>query len=116
MWKKFYPKEGLDENIINILEEIENGIDPFVDLVINHSTKEMQGRKLIQLFSPEERSPDHLRQLYQLWKTKKINLGSMKPTMVLAVLGQAKYDLVIDAADESKILTKQLRQWAFNRN
>jgi hypothetical protein len=32
------------------------------------------------------------------------------------MLGQAKFDLVLDAAEESNVLTRQLRQWAFSRN
>jgi hypothetical protein len=116
MWKKFYPKEGLDKESLKILSEIEKEIDPFIEHVINHSTKEMKGKKLFELFPLAERQPGNLKQLFQLWKAKKINLHVMQPTLVFALLGQAKFNLAIDADKESKVLTRQLRQWAFTRN
>jgi hypothetical protein len=116
MWKRFYPKEGLKNETIEVLDEIEKETASFLDLVINHSTKEMKEKKLFELFPLIERKPENLKQIYQLWKAKKINLSSMPPTLVFAVLGQAKFDLVIDAAEESNVLTRQLRLWAFKRN
>ena len=116
MWKRFYPLEGLDAESIHIIQEIEREIEPFIDLVINHSTKEMKGKKLWELFPLAERKPENLKQLFVLWKSKKTSLDRMRPTLVFALLGQAKFDLAIDAAEESKVLTQQLRQWAFFRN
>jgi hypothetical protein len=116
MWKKFYPKEGLDKESLEILAAIEKEIDPFIEHVINHSTKEMKGKKLYELFPLAERQPGNLKELFQLWKAKKINLHLMKPTLVFALMGQAKFNLAIDADKESKVLTRQLRQWAFTRN
>jgi hypothetical protein len=40
----------------------------------------------------------------------------MSPTLVFAMLGQAKADLTIDAEVESAVLTRQLKRWAFKRN
>ena len=116
MWKNFYPIQGLKNEIINDLNEIESAIPAFVDLVLNHSTKEMQGRRLVDFFPVMERQPQKLKQLYQLWKAKRISPDTMPPTMVFAILGQAKADLVIDASEETNILMKQLNHWAFTRN
>jgi hypothetical protein len=116
MWKKFYPKEGLDKESLEIMDAIEIEINPFIEHVINHSTKEMKGKKLFELFPLAERQPGNLKHLFQLWKAKKINLHVMKPTLVFALLGQAKFNLAIDAHNESKVLMRQLRQWAFTRN
>ena len=116
MWKAFYPKEGLREELIRDLDNIEKTTPAFVDLVLQHSTKEMNGKKLIELFPITERQPVHLKQIYQLWKTNKISFNGMPPTLVFAVLGQAKADLLIDAKTESAALTRLLRRWAFDRN
>jgi hypothetical protein len=116
LWKTFYPRQGLKKETLSILDELEKETDTLVDLVVNHSTKEMKGRKLMQFFPVAERRPGSLQQVYKLWKAKKITLNRMPPTLVFAVMGQAKFDLVIDAAEESSILAKQLRQWAFSRN
>jgi hypothetical protein len=116
LWKTFYPVHELKKEIIMVLDSIEKETPAFVDLVIHHSTKEMQGKKLADLFPANERQPAQLRELYQLWKAKKISLYTLPPALVFAVLGQAKSDLVIDAGEENRVLTKVLRYWAFSRN
>jgi hypothetical protein len=116
MWKSFYPKEGLQNEKINALNELEKETEKFVTLVLNFSTPEMKGLKLWQLFPAKQRQPEELRRLYKLWASKSISLQSMSPTLVFAMLGQAKADLAIDAITENKTLTKQLQQWAFHRN
>lgn len=116
MWKEFYPLPGLREEIIKDLASIEKTSAAFIDLVLQHTTEEMKGRKLIDLFPVVQRQPLQLKNLYQLWKAKKISLAQMAPTLVFAVMGQAKADLVIDAETESAVLTRQLKRWAFYRN
>lgn len=115
MWKEFYPKQGLRSEIIAILDKIETETPSFVDLVLNHTTKEMKGKKLIELFPVSERIPENLKHIYKSWKSKRISLDGMPPTLVFAVLGQAKADLAIDATEESNALSRQLRRWAFTR-
>ena len=116
LWKTFYSKTGLKKETIKILDDIEKETNEFIDVVLNHSTKEMKGKKLFELFPVMERKPENLKQLYKLWKARKISLQAIAPTLVFAMLGQAKFDLAIDAAEESKVLAQQLRQWAFKRN
>jgi len=87
LWKTFYKKDGLKNETVQILDDIEIEMDSFVDLVLNHSTKEMKGRRLIELFPVMERKPENLKQLYQLWKAKKINLATMPPTLVFCFDG-----------------------------
>lgn len=116
MWKEFYPKEGLRNHVAEDINKIERETPAFVDLVLNHSTKEMKGKKLFELFPLSERRPENLKKIYQLWKTKKISFHGMLPTLVFAMLGQAKADLAIDAGVESAVLTRQLKRWAFKRN
>jgi hypothetical protein len=115
LWKTFYEKNGLKKETIQILNDIEREAGSFADLLLNHSTQEMKGKKLIELFPLMETNPVNLKQLYKLWKTGKTRLQAMRPTLVFAMLGQAKFNLAIDAAEESNVLMQRLRQWAFNR-
>lgn len=116
LWRTFYPTKGLRKQQLHVLDEIEREAPIFVNRVLTHSTKEMQGKKLYQLFPLTERQPDQLQQLYRSWKERTLNLYTLPPVLAFAVLGQAKSDLVIDAAEESDILTRLLRYWAFSRN
>jgi hypothetical protein len=115
LWKTFYRLEGLKSETIQILKDIEREMDAFVSLVLNHSTTEMKGKTLIELFPARERKPETLKQLYALWKARKTSLSAMPPTLVFALMGQAKFDFAIDASEEGKVLSQQLRQWAFTR-
>ena len=116
LWETFYPKRGLTKETLLALEEVERKINDFTGIVLNHSTREMKGKKLIDLFQINKITPAQLRQKYQLWKSKKISLNTMQPTLLFAMLGQAKFELVIDATEENQLLTKHLRRWAFLRN
>jgi len=116
LWKTFYPTHGLKAEDRSILDEIEKLTPAFIDLVIHHSTGEMKGTPLIDLFPLRKRQPADLQRLYRSWKNKQASLYDLPPSLVFAILGQAKSDLRIDAAEENHILTKLLRFWAFARN
>lgn len=115
LWKTFYHLEGLKNETLQVLYDLEKEMDSFVDLVLNHSTAEMKGKRLIELFPVMERKPENLKKLYHLWKGKKASLNTMSPTLVFALMGQAKFDFAINAPEESEVLSRQLRQWAFTR-
>lgn len=116
MWNTFYPKEGLKPSTLTVLNEIEQEADLFITAVLNLSTAEMKGKRLYELFPLNERTPQQLKHIYQTWKLKQSVLLQLPPTLVFAVIGQAKADLAIDAAIESRVLTSQLKFWAFKRN
>ena len=75
----------------------------------------LKGKQLAQLFPYAERQPTQLQQLFEAWKKDKNLIDNASPTMVFAVLGQAKFDQVINAVEENKLLTQQLRNWAYKR-
>jgi hypothetical protein len=116
VWKSFYPIDGLPADKIQILKELEEELPQFVELVNNHRPKSLKGKRLADLFPLQERQPHQLQQYFQAWKANPYIIDRAPPTLIFAILGQAKSDLLLEAADESKILTKLLRLWAFNRN
>jgi hypothetical protein len=115
MWKDFYPLDGLDQQVITILRDIENEADQFAKLVLSHSTKEMKGKKLSELFFAQQRNPANLQALYRSWMSGKTNLNELAPTLVFAALGQAKADMAIEATNECTVLIRQLKYWAYTR-
>ena len=115
MWQNFYPLEGLPQEKLELLSELEQEMPDFVELVIQHTNPALQGNKLIDLFPVEERQPAVLQRLFRQWKQDPLLIPQAAPTLVFAVLGQAKSDLLIDAEEESRILTQQLRNWAYHR-
>lgn len=115
LWKMFYPTEGLPEDKQKLLEQLSQELPAFIDLVNNHKLPSLKGKRLKELFPLEERQPAKLQNFYQQWKKQPELIERAPPTLVFAVMGQAKSDLVLQAEDESRILTQQLRNWAFKR-
>ena len=116
LWRTFYPGRGLSNRVIQTLEAIEEEIPTFVELVINHSTKEMRGKNILTLLPIRERQPARLQELFIAWRQKRQSLYDLPPALVFAIMGQAKSDLRITAAHENDILTRAMRYWAFSRN
>jgi hypothetical protein len=116
LWRTFYPGKGLSKRVTRTLEAIEQEIPTFVELVINHTTKEMRGKRLLTLLPVSERQPARLQELFRAWRQKQQSLYELPPALVFAIMGQAKSDLRITAADENNILTRVMRYWAFSRN
>ncbi len=116
MWKGFYPTRGLKKEVVHILESIDKETEAFVDLVIHHRTKEMKGRRLLDLFPLGERQPARLQEMGRAWRKKELNIYEVPPTLVFAMMGQAKSDLAITGAEENDLLTRIMRYWAFARN
>ena len=113
--RTFYPSDDLPEDKRILLQEIDEEMNDFVTLVLNHTNRSLKGKKLGELFPVEARQPHVLQQLYQQWKDYPRLIERAPPTLVFAIMGQAKSDNKIDAGDESSILSQQLRNWAFNR-
>lgn len=116
LWRTFYPGRGLSKRVIQTLEAIEAAIPAFVELVVNHSTKETKGQKLLTLLPVRERQPGRLQELFRAWRQKEQSLYELPPALVFAIMGQAKSDLHITAAKENDMLTRVMRYWAFSRN
>jgi hypothetical protein len=116
LWRTFYPGKGLSKRVTHTLEAIEEEIPTFVEMVVGHSTKEMKGKKLLTLLPVKERQPARLQELFRAWRQKQQSLYELPPSLVFAIMGQAKSDLQITAAHENDILTRVMRYWAFSRN
>jgi hypothetical protein len=116
LWQLFYPVDNLPDDKILLLEELDEALDEFVSLVNNHRPAILKGKRLVDLFPLAQRQPQQLQQLFRLWSTNTSLIERAPPTLVFAVLGQAKSDMEIEAVEESRLLTQQLRNWAYNRN
>jgi hypothetical protein len=115
LWQTFYPIHDLKEDKRVLLQEIEEEMDDFVSLVLRHTNKQLKGRTICDLFPVKERQPAQLQQMYQQWKEYPSLQQKAAPTLVFAVIGQAKSDKQINAEQESQLLAQQLRNWAFLR-
>jgi hypothetical protein len=115
MWQTFYPTNDLPNDKKILLKMLDEEESSFVQLVLSYKSDTLRGKQLAQLFPYAERQPTKLQQLFVTWKNNKQLINKATPTMVFAVLGQAKFDQTINAEQENKLLTQQLSNWAYTR-
>ena len=114
-WEALYPTAELPASKRNVIESLERVLPAFANLVLNHQSAALRGQRLAALFPVAERQPARLRQLYQEWQAQPDQREQAAPTLVFAVVGQAKADGKITAPQEYQLLTGLLTRWALNR-
>ena len=114
-WEKLYPVADLPEDKKQIIQELEEILPLFAESVANHAPKSLKGVVLKDIFPFEERHPEQLLATFKTWQKNKQLMVAARPTLVFAAVGQAKAVGIINAHEESKMLTKLLTQWALDR-
>lgn len=84
----------------------------FVALLVNHRPKALRGRSLIEVLDVPGRQPARLAGIFRSWNRSPADMYRAAPTLVFAVLGQARADGQLRPEDESVLLAKLLTNWA----
>ena len=111
-WKQLYPIDSLPPGRRAEIERIEATIGSFVDLLLHHRSPRLRGRRLGDIFPLRERHPTQLLRLHHQWQGDFAVMARQPPSLVFAVIGQAKASGLITAEDESTLLTALLSAWA----
>jgi hypothetical protein len=112
LWESYYPTTGLDDERRNLLARLEESLPEFVATLISHRPKALRGRSLREAMNVEQRTPRRLTQLFAAWSQAPRQMYRAPPSLVFAVLGQARADGGISPEDESDLLAKLLTFWA----
>ncbi len=116
LWQQFYPADDLPADKRNILQQLQEEEEDFIQLILQYKAAALKGKTIAEIFPAKLRQPLQLQQVFQQWKARPQLILRAPPTLLFAVAGQAKYDLAINAKEENSLLTQQLRNWAYNRN
>ena len=111
-WETFYPPSGLAQETQALLDALLASMPAFVALLINHRPRSLRGRSLMEVMETGPRQPARLSALYQLWNSQPSEMYRASPTLVFAVIGQARADGKISPEDESTLFCKLLTFWA----
>ncbi|HTF95527.1 MAG TPA: hypothetical protein VL995_05315 [Cellvibrio sp.] len=111
-WTAYYPLAGLDGKKAELLRQLEAGIPAFINLLVNHRPQILRGRSLKEAMGIDERQPARLQNLYQTWRRNPEQMYRAPPTLVFAVIGQARADGQLTPEEESTVLGKLLTHWA----
>jgi hypothetical protein len=112
LWESFYPTGGLDEERLRVLAALEATIPALVSLLVHQRPKLLRGKSLLEALAVEERQPDRLQAYYQAWGASPNRMRNAAPTLVFAVVGQARAEGRITPEQESRILANLLTYWA----
>jgi len=112
LWNSYYPLGDLADPRRDLFERLEKSFPEFISVLINHSSTSLRGRSLAEAMTVEQRSPARLNSLFDEWRKMPRQLYSASPSLVFAVLGQAKADGGLSPEDESELLAKLLSFWA----
>jgi hypothetical protein len=112
LWDAYYPVADLDDERRGLLARLEASLPEFVSLLINHRPKALRDRSLLEAMNIEQRTPSRLVALFGAWSKAPRQMYRAAPSLVFAVLGQAKADGGLSPEDESDLLAKLLTFWA----
>jgi hypothetical protein len=84
----------------------------FVALLANHRPAKLGGRTLPEAMEVSARMPVELARLYSTWSQAPAGMYRARPTLVFAVLGQARADGRLSPEDETALIGKLLTFWA----
>jgi hypothetical protein len=112
LWESYYPAADLDDDRRDLLARLEASLPEFVSVLINHRPPALRGRSLMEAMKIEQRTPARLTGLFRAWSASPQQMYRAPPSLVFAVLGQAKIDDELNPEDESDLLAKLLTFWA----
>jgi hypothetical protein len=96
-----------------LVNKIKSKTKKFAQIIMRHKPEIMKGRMLYEIFPVKQRNPNELQKLFLIWQTNPELINTASPSLVFAVIGQAKSDGKISSESESKLLTKHLNRWAY---
>ena len=112
MWEAFYPPQGLDVESLHLLQRLQALVPAFVSVLVQHRPAALRGRTLAQVLNVGQRQPLRLALLFRLWNQVPALMYRAPPSLVFAVIGQARSEGRVSPEDESLLLGKLLTHWA----
>jgi hypothetical protein len=112
VWEAFYPLDNLDDTRRDLISRVEATLPEFIGLLVDHRPASLRGRTLREVLDLDNRQPAQLLARFETWRTAPKWMYRAPPTLVFAVLGQAKADGRLSPEDESELLVRLLTHWA----
>jgi hypothetical protein len=116
IWEAYYPLMGLSSGKRQVFTTIEAAIPDFVSLLVNHRPEALRGESLGSAIASRDRSPGYLRDLYRTWQADPTLRHKVPPSLVFALIGQARADGALSPEKESHLLSAVLTYWAMRQN
>ena len=112
LWEELYTRQGLDPERLALFQRLEAHMPTFVALLASYRPASLGGRTLAESLETSQRVPAELARLFSAWSRAPAGMYRARPTLVFAVLGQARADGRLSPEDESVLIGKLLTFWA----
>lgn len=112
LWDSYYPLVDIDPARLQLFTQLQTSMPGFVTLLLNHRPKTLRGHTLVEVLDVPARQPARLTNLYRTWCRTPKSMYSAPPSLVFAVIGQARADGRVSPEEESQLLAKLLTHWA----
>ncbi|NGO15370.1 hypothetical protein G5C60_49285 [Streptomyces sp. HC44] len=114
LWSALYPPTRLPEELRRLIGALESTMPRFVDVLLNHRPPALGGSRLGDVMPLASRRPEQLAARHAHWVRRPDLLRSAPPTLVFAVLGQARAAALISPEEESRLLGDVITHWALS--
>jgi hypothetical protein len=112
LWDGFYPADGLAADQQQLLAQLQASMPALVGLLVNHRPPALRGHSLVEVMQVRSRQPAQLARLFRAWSAAPARMYRAAPSLVFAVIGQARADGALSPEDESTLLGRLLTHWA----
>ncbi|MBC7453115.1 MAG: hypothetical protein H7335_05320 [Massilia sp.] len=112
LWEAFYPLDGLAPHEQALLAQLQQSMPGLVGLLVNHRPSALRGHSLVEVMQVRMRQPAQLERLFRAWNAMPAQMYRAAPSLVFAVLGQARANGQLSPEDESTLLARLLTHWA----
>ena len=112
LWESFYPLAGLAPLQQQLLAQLQASMPALVGLLVNHRPQALRGRSLVEVMQVRRRQPAQLERLFRVWNVMPRQMYRAGPSLVFAVIGQARANGQLSPEDESTLLARLLTHWA----
>ncbi|MBY5406349.1 hypothetical protein [Rhizobium leguminosarum] len=112
VWESYYPLDRLSAAQRDLIFRLEQSLPAFAELLAGHRPPSLKGRSLAEALEAQHRRPERLGALFEAWRREPAQMYRAPPSLVFAVIGQAKADGHLGPEDESELLARLLTHWA----
>lgn len=115
LWQELYPAADLSERQLRLLRLLESTMPELVARLLDHRPAALWGKSLREVMPLAVRRPARLRAVLRTFRASPRRMCSAPPTLVMAVLGQGRWDGAVSPEFESNTLARLLGHWALRR-
>ena len=112
VWRSLYPVDAVTDEHRRTLAGLEATMPEFVALLVGHRPAALRGRSLGEVLPLAGRRPERLLARYATWLRGPAAMANAPPSLVFAVLGQARAAGRLSPQREGRVLGNLLTHWA----